>query len=298
MTNAMHPRCFWSLPLAVALLPLCVSSAEVKMVKDVSYLGEDRREKADLYLPVNKPGTSEGAAPHPGVVIIHGGGWTGGDKSAAREQNIGNALAENGYVCMSINYLLQLKEGEPIWPRNLQDCKTAVCWLRANAQRLEIDKEHIGVIGGSAGGHLALMVGVTDKSAGLDPTDACGGESCAVQAVIDLYGPIADTERWSKTLVGRSCEEAPELCKQVTPLSHLDAGDPPILVMHGTADTTVALRDSEVLDAALEKAGIQHQLIVIPDAPHSFHLQPKQRDLRPVVLEFFGKHLKQKPARP
>ena len=277
--------------LATWLLATSTSFAEVKVVKDVSYLGEERKEKADLYLP-GDGGSGDTTVLHPGVVIIHGGGWTGGDKGAAREQNIGTTLAENGYVCMSINYLLQPKEGERIWPRNLHDCKTAVCWLRANAQRLHVDEAHVGVIGGSAGGHLALMVGVTDKSAGLDPAGPCTDESCAVQAVIDLYGPIADTERWSKTLVGRDCAQAPELCKQVTPLSHLDAKDPPILVMHGTADTTVALRDSEVLDAALEKAGIEHQLVVVAGAPHSFHFQPKQRDLRPVVLEFLDKHLK------
>ena len=274
--------------LALGLAPLCAVSAQVKLSKDVSYLEEGRQEKADLYLP--PPG--DDSVRYPGVVIIHGGGWTGGDKGAVREQNIGTTLAENGYVCMSINYRLQPKEGERIWPRNLHDCKTAVRWLRANAERLQVDAAHIGVIGGSAGGHLALMVGVTDQDAGLDPPGPYGQHSCAVQAVIDLYGPIADTPRWSKTLVGRDCEEAPELCKQVTPLSHLDKSDPPVLIMHGTADKTVALRDSEVMAAALEKAGIEHQLIVVPGAPHTFHLQPKQRDLRPVVLDFFGKHLK------
>lgn len=274
--------------LIAVVSPLCAVEPDVKVVKDVSYLGDQRQEKADLYLPAHE--ADSGA--HPAVVIIHGGGWTGGDKGAAREQNIGNTLAAQGYVCMSINYLLQPKEGERIWPRNLHDCKTAVRWLRANAGRLHIDKEHVGVIGGSAGGHLALMVGVTDQGSGLDPEGPYGDQSCAVQAVVDLYGPIADTARWNKTLVDRDCEEAPELCKQVTPLSHLDARDPPVLVMHGTADTTVELRDSEVLAAALRQAGIEHQLVIVEAAPHSFHLQPKQRDLRPLVLDFFGKHLK------
>lgn len=293
LARSLLSRCliFVAAGLSSMTSQLPVVQAEVKIVKDVSYLGPDRKEKADLYLPDDAEG--EGPARHPGIVIIHGGGWTGGDKGAAREQNIGRTLAANGYVCMSINYLLQPKEGERIWPRNLQDCKTAVCWLRANAQRLHIDTEHIGVIGGSAGGHLALMVGVTDKQAGLDPPQAESlGQSCRVQAVIDLYGPIADTPRWSKTLVGRDCADAPELCRQVTPLSHLDASDPPILVMHGTADTTVDIRDSKVIDAALEKAGIEHQLVIVEGAPHSFHFQPKQQDLRPIALAFLNKHLK------
>ena len=78
----------------------------------------------------------------------------------------------------------------------------------------------------------------------------------------------------------------------MTPLSHLDKGDPPVLILHGTADKTVDLADSERFDAALEEAGVEHELIVIPDAPHTFHLQPKQRDLRPVVIGFFDKYLR------
>ncbi len=78
----------------------------------------------------------------------------------------------------------------------------------------------------------------------------------------------------------------------MTPLTFLDPKDPPLLILHGTADKTVPLRDSEVLAEAAKKAGTQHQLVVIPGAPHTFHLQPSQRDLRPLVLEFLDKHLK------
>lgn len=260
----------------------------VHIEKDIAYLGANRIEKADLYLPT----TSPDGAKRPGIVIIHGGGWVGGDKGAAREQNIGGTLASHGYVCLSINYRLQPKDGPRIWPQNLHDCKTAVRWLRANAERLQLDVEHIGVIGGSAGGHLAAMVGVTGPEAGLDPAEPYGSHSCRVQAVIDLYGPMADTPNRVTTLVGKSCEEAPELCRQVTPLSHLDKTDPPVLILHGTADKTVPVRDSEVFADALKKAGIEHELVIVPGAPHTFHLQPKERDLRPVVLDFFSRHLK------
>ncbi len=138
---------------------------EVSIEKDVAYLGEGRTEKADLYLPSKVIDADRAArlSQRPGVIIIHGGGWATGDKGAAREINIGTTLASQGYVCMSINYLLQPKEGPRIWPRNLHDCKTAVRWLRANSSKLQLDTEHIGVIGGSAGGHLALMLGLTDK---------------------------------------------------------------------------------------------------------------------------------------
>ncbi len=264
------------------------SAANVVVEHDVAYLGPDRAEKADLYLPSGDPPS----ALRPGVVIIHGGGWSGGDKRAAREQNIGNTLAARGYVCMSINYQLQAKGAPPIWPQNLHDCKTAVRWLRANADRLRLDSEHIGVIGGSAGGHLAVMLGVTGPESGLDPEEPYGEYSCRVQAVVDLYGVVADTPERPRKILGKTFEEAPELYRQVTPLSHLDKNDPPVLILHGTADKTVPVEESQRLAAGLKQAGIVHQLVIIPDAPHTFHLQPKQRDLRPLVLGFLAQHLR------
>jgi acetyl esterase/lipase len=264
--------------------------AEVRIEKNIAYLGGDRKERADLYLPAEaKPGEKR-----PGVVIIHGGGWTGGKRDAAREINIGTTLAENGYVGLSIDYILQTKEGPKIWPQNLHDCKTAVRWLRANAEKYQIDVDHVGVIGGSAGGHLAAMVGVTGPQDGLDPAGPYGEHSCAVQAVVDMYGPMANSLKRIQTLVDPDNPKADELVRQVTPLSHLDRNDPPVLILHGTADTTVDVADSEVFADALKKAGVEHELVIIPDAPHTFHLQPKQRDLRPVVLGFFDRHLKGK----
>lgn len=274
--------------LSVLLFSRGAAAGEVRIEKDIDYLGAERTEKADLY----QPPQADPAARYPGIVIIHGGGWSGGDKGAAREQNIGTTLAQNGYVCLSINYLLQPKEGPRIWPRNLHDCKTAVRWLRANAERLQLDPDHIGVIGGSAGGHLAAMVGATGPEAGLDPAGPYGEYSCQVQAVVNLYGPMARAEKWVRVLVGQPCEEAPELCRQITPLSHLDANDPPVLILHGTADKTVPLSESAEFAEGLQQAGVEHELVVISNAPHTFHLQPKQRDLRPVVLGFFAKHLK------
>src|SRR4051794_6290856 len=110
--------------------------------KDVPYLPPGRAEKLDLYLPSEDPKPGE---KRPGIVIIHGGGWTGGDKGAKREINIGTTLASHGYACASINYALAA-EGHPTWPGNLQDCKRAVRWLRKNAEKYRIDPDHIGAI--------------------------------------------------------------------------------------------------------------------------------------------------------
>lgn len=283
----MNRAFFHCLLFSLLVSTLGAQDPAVKIEKGVRYLPEDRKELADLYLPAQE------GKNRPGVLIIHGGGWTGGKRDAAREINIGTTLASHGYVCMSIDYLLHDPMSATLcWPQNLHDCKTAVRWMRANAERLGLDKEHIGVIGGSAGGHLASMVGVTGAESGLDPAGPYGEQSCKVACVVDLYGP-ADLENWKDIAALRqSRAAAPALYKQFSVLTHLDKADPPFLILHGTADKTVAVSQSESLAAALKKHGIEHHLEIIPDAPHTFHLQPKQRDLRPQVLAFFDKHLK------
>ncbi|MGE3780055.1 MAG: family 16 glycoside hydrolase, partial [Pirellulaceae bacterium] len=260
----------------------------VLIERGVHYLPEGRKELADLYLPLGR--TPETRSP--AVVIIHGGGWTGGQRDAARELNIGQTLALNGYVGMSIDYLLATAE-RPSWPQNIHDCKTAVRWLRANAARLQIDPDHIGVIGGSAGGHLTSLLALTGPADGLDPAGPYAEFSCAVQCAIPMYGAgeVRDSAN-TRAMLGKARDEAPELYRLASPNSHADAKDPPFLILHGTADKTVPVEQSEKLAAALKQAGVAHQLVIVPDAPHSFHLQPKQRDLRPLVLEFLKQHLR------
>jgi acetyl esterase/lipase len=260
-------------------------SAEVLVEKDVPYLGAERAEKLDLYRPAQTPH----GVRHPGIVIIHGGGWTGGDKGAAREQNIGTNLAEHGYVCVSVNYLLAAP-GKPSWPQNLHDCKLAVRFLRVNADKYHVDRERIGVIGGSAGGHLAAMVGVTGSETGLDPPGPHSEVSCRVQAAVPMYG--AAVIRRDTPMLPRRREEDPKLYELAAPLTHVTPDDPPFLILHGSADATVPVEQSEILAAALTKTGVSNELVIVEGAPHSFHLQPKQRDLRPLVIGFFDKHLK------
>ena len=259
---------------------------DIRVERGVQYLPAGRNERADLYFP-SQTATN---ARRPAVVIIHGGGWVGGRRDAAREINIGNTLARNGYVAMSIDYLLSDKK-QAVWPTNLWDCKIAVRWLRKNATRLGVDPERIGVIGGSAGGHLAAMVALTTPGDGLDPADPDGNISCAVKCCVDMYG-IADLGAYHDvTMLGKTFAEAPELYRLASPLTYVRSNSPPFLILHGTADKTVKLEQSELLADRLQQAGVPHELIVIPDAPHTFDLQPPQRDLRPAVLEFFEKHL-------
>ena len=260
----------------------------VKIDQDIRYLPPERTETADIYFPAKRAKNARSAA----VVIIHGGGWTGGDKAAAREFNIGTNLALNGYVAISINYVLATKD-KASWPQNLHDCMTAIRWLRKNAERLQIDPERIGVIGGSAGGHLAAMVGVLEAKDGLDPKGPYGGFSCRVQCAVPMYGPMDLTEhRNDISMLGKKREQAPDVYKAASPITYVHNNTPPMLILHGTADKTVDIKQSQLFAAALKKVGAVHELVIVDGAPHTFHLQPKERDLRPVVLGFFEKHLR------
>jgi acetyl esterase/lipase len=269
--------------------PLPSAPAGVVIEENVAYLDKGRTESADLYLPAKR----DRSVRSPAVVIIHGGGFTGGDKAAAREFNIGTTLALHGYVAMSINYALASKDN-PTWPRNLQDCMTAVRWLRKNADRLQIDADHIGVIGGSAGGHLAAMLAAAESKDGLDPAGPYAEYSCRVQCAAPMYGAYDFTDRKELIMIGKTRDQAPEAYRAASPILYLNRKTPPMLLLCGTADSEATVAQSERFAAALKKAGVEHELVLVEDAPHSFHLQPKQRDLRPLVLGFFDKHLKTK----
>eukprot|EP00906_Rhabdomonas_costata_P012661 RCo018229 len=264
------------------------------VMNDIPYLEPGRNETADLYLP-----TAVGRGEkRPAVVVIHGGGWIGGDKRAAREVNIATTLASHGYVALSINYALA-SPGRPIWPQNLYDCKTAVRWLRRNAELLQVDPGHIGAIGGSAGGHLSAMVALTPGKPGLDPTQPYSEFSTEIQAAVDLYGPAELTllsKSFEMVMIPPLSNETAALYRAASPVTYAARTAPPLQIIHGTADQLVPLEQSELLAEALKAAGASYELILVQGAPHSFDLQPPQRDLRPAVLEFFGSHFKFKSS--
>jgi acetyl esterase/lipase len=288
---ARGPILVWQAALAASfVVGLAGTSPAVDVEKDVPYLGRDRAEKADLYLP-ERPDDGERA---PAVVVIHGGGWRGGDKADAREQGIGQTLAGHGYVVLSINYVLTNDARPVTWPQNLYDCKTAVRWLRMNADRLRVDPDRIGVIGGSAGGHLSAMVAATGPEAALDPPGPYGEFPTRVQAAVILYAP-AEMHHIDRAWLGKTRAEDPKVYRDASPLTHLDPKDPPFLILHGTADAQVDVEQSRILDAALDKAGVEHQLIVIDGAPHTFGLENPYKDMRATVVAFFDRHLKKAP---
>lgn len=172
-------------------------------------------------------------------------------------------------------------------------------WLRKNAARFHLDAEHIGAIGGSAGGHLTALLAVSGPEVGIDPKE--GAEySCRIQAAVPMYAHCAASWEGSVPpkpyphlpMFTRSKAQDPALWDSASPIKQLSVDDPPMLILHGTADKTTPIDQSKRFHEAAKKIGVQSGLIVIEGAPHSFHLQPKQRDLRPEVVAFFNKYLK------
>lgn len=262
--------------------------ATVRYEADVVYLPAKRNDKADLYFPTDLPAGRR----LPVVVLIHGGGFNDGDKARPREIHIATNLVSGGYVVMSINYKLRKNQGEVTWPQSVYDAKTAVRWLRKNADRLQIDPDRIGAMGCSAGGNLAAMLALTGPPDGFDQPEPYGGFSSRVSCGIDFYGAVKLKDYHDMKMFAKTREEAPQLYEKASPVNYASKGDSPMLIVHGSEDKTVPLAQSEALAAALKKAGVAHELVVIPDAPHSFGLQPSQLDLRPVVLGFLDRYLK------
>lgn len=270
----------------------------VAIRKDVPYLAKDRKEMLDLYTPADRPADRRS----PAIVIIHGGGWVNGDKGGGREWLTGTTLAKAGYVCVSVNY--EMNAGNR-WPTNLHDCKNAVRWLRVNASTLQLDPDHIGVIGGSAGGHLALLVAYTADDPQLSPKEPYPGVSDRVSACVDMYGITnlltrretqpdgTPTEEFkSHRLFKETREEAPEKWRMASPVAHITEKSPPTFILHGTADTTVDRDQSKELDTALRAAGVESTLRMVPGANHAWALKTDDFDLTGDVTAFFDKYLK------
>jgi acetyl esterase/lipase len=305
------PRLLTALFL-VLLFPLAGFAAESatapapRITLDVAYLAPGRKEKLDLYLPA--PPLAGRLSP--AVVWIHGGGWMAGTKSETRAQEVCTTLAKAGYVAVSIEYRL----GEGAWPTNLQDCKNGVRFLRAHAKEYQIEPARIAVAGGSAGGHLALMVGFTGDQPAFDPKPADAlyhGVSCAVSAVIDMYGisdlrtrrAIADDGSLTAKILapGPAAVFGPadvpgDIYRLASPVTHIAKNSPPVLILHGLIDKTVDRAQAEDLERALTAAGVPHELVMVLGAGHTFDFEtwnkkPLTRDLRPVALAFLGKYL-------
>jgi acetyl esterase/lipase len=228
----------------------------------------------DLWLPEESESTHNKDL-YPVVVFIHGGAWESGDKSFMPFQVPFN---NRGYAVASINYRLTR---EYPYPAQIEDCKTAISWLRSHAKVFRLDPHRIGVWGISAGGHLAALLGTTSDTEGHNwesPADI----SSAVQAVCDWSGPtdLATMEQQAganyvlshsvRQLLGGTPEEKPDMAKEASPVTYIHTQSPPFLIMHGQHDTIVPVEQSQELASKLKAAKSNCILELIPHANHSF----------------------------
>ncbi|MBN1674029.1 MAG: alpha/beta hydrolase [Kiritimatiellae bacterium] len=264
------------------------AEADVVTHPDIEYARVgDLSLRLDLHIP-------KGVANPPLIVWIHGGGWRKGKRNVARVRG----MLEHGYALAGIQYRLSQ---EALFPAQIHDCKAAIRWLRAHAAAYGYDAGRLGVGGGSAGGHLAALLGT---SAGVGELEGkVGGhfeQSSRVQAVCDMWGPtdflqMGGGHNRAKSpesqLIGGPIQEHKEKVAVANPISYVDENDPPFLLLHGDRDRAVPLSQSQLLHAALCKAGVASELKVLQGAEHGARGYPAEK-MKEWVLAFFGRHLK------
>lgn len=256
---------------------------------DVSY---GRAGRQVLLLDVYRPRTP---GPHPAVVLIHGGGWSGGDKSGYR--GLGRLLALCGYVTFSINYRVA---PEHPYPAALDDCQRAVRWIRANSAAYDIDPNRIGAVGHSSGGHLAALLGVRDTRANGEADLA--RYSSRAQAVVSIYGAYDLEQLWSRTpalrktlagWLGGAPDRRSSEYRDASPRLLVDSRSSPFLMVHGSRDRVMPVEQARVMHQALRAAGVESRLLVLPGQAHGWAtLSPSGWSTYAALLGFFRDRLR------
>ena len=272
------------------------SGIEYHFYNGTAYLGEDREELMDIYSPVS---TISGI--RPAVILIHGGGWGTGGRLDARARQAAEYFVGKGYVAASIEYKLTTYEAAPLsspkvegaWAQNIYDCKTAVRFLKKYSGELNIDSNKIIVMGFSAGGHLAMLTGYSSGSDELNSGGLYTEQSNDVYGIISFYG-IPDVRIWGgEAFIDVSQQQAPEVWALASPVEHTKWNSPPILIVHGTVDTTVAIAQSESFVDILSAKKARYVYVPVEGAGHSFGLMPPQMDLRGVIDDFLSMDFEQ-----
>ncbi len=217
--------------------------------------------KLDAWVP-------DGPGPFPAVILVHGGGWTTGDKSGGPRKAfmapLHEPLQRAGFAWFSINYRLAPKHR---YPACIEDVETAIRWVKTNAERQRVDPRRIAISGESAGGHLVALAAVR--------ADA----STRLAAVVPFYAPFdlgamttpgAPLRAPFVALFGREQLDDATLAvlREASPLTHVRHGLPPFLLVHGTADDRVALSQSVTMQARLRAVDVPCELITIKDGVH------------------------------
>lgn len=235
----------------------------VEVIKDITYVKyQDRVLLLDIYRPSNS-----GDEKLPTIIVIRGGGWASGDKDGFGP--MAAELALRGFAAVCIEYRAS---DEALFPAAVMDTKSAVRWVKLNAEKYNFKKSSIGAIGGSAGGHLAVLLGVSSAANSLNQTR--NTEDFKIQAVVGLAAltdltVLPEGEPIIKWL-GKPYETNENLWQSASPLSYINKDSPPMLLMHSSSDRTVQYEQSLLAVEKLGEVGVYTELILIPDAPHAF----------------------------
>jgi acetyl esterase/lipase len=262
----------------------CFSQQYSRSWKDLNYAGDTFvYHRLDIYLPeVDKP-------TYPAVIEIYGSAWFSNNSKGADLPTLGKALLDAGFAVVMPNHR---SSADAKFPAQIQDIKAVVRFIRANAEKYQIDTSFIGITGYSSGGHLAALAGtsgsVRQYTVGSITEDIEGNVghdtaySSSVNAVVDWFGPtdflVMDScggqlvhnapNSPESSLIGGPIQDNKDKCALADPITYVDANDPPFLILHGDADPLVPHCESELLFDALQKANVPSQFVLVPNGQH------------------------------
>jgi acetyl esterase/lipase len=252
---------------------------DVIIEKDVVYADAGNRPlKLDIY----RPQTPNRAA----VLLVHGGGWSRGSKDMLTEA--GGALARQGFVVLAQEYRLT---GEAPFPANIHDVKRAIRWAKEHAAELGFDPDNLCLEGHSAGAHLVLLAGGTPDDARLAPPEGLGGVSQAVAAICAIYPPTLfhfGGARPSGALAASvlpGADASEEAAALASPIEHVTAAFPPVMLLHGDADKVVPVSASRRFEERVRAVGGKVDLHIYAGLPHGFANHP---EIRPAMMATIG----------
>jgi acetyl esterase/lipase len=261
---------------------------------NIHYLSDTiKKHELDIYLPPVKK------LSYPVVVWIHGGAWMSNDKYADMGYMVNTLkdLINAGYAVASIDY--RWSTTAP-FPAQVQDCNAAIDYIYKNAPQYNIDDSRIALMGFSAGGHLASLIGLSNNNNEHDFYYQGKKPGFKVNLVIDFYGPSdlttlkgadnPDPKNPVTLLLGGTVADKHKLAKEASPITWLDRGDPPFLIIQGEKDESVNPEQSKTLDDWLGKAGISHELIIVPGAPHYGPMFDAE-DIRREIIDYLKKYM-------
>ncbi len=270
--------------------PVRLSAGEVLFEQGIEYSNPDEQ-----HLQLNLARPKDQSQRSPVVMCIHGGGFRAGKRE--RWDKLCQQLAESGYVAATVTYRLAPKYQ---FPAAIHDVKAAVRWLRSNADKYQIDPTLIGVVGDSAGGHLAQFLGVTGDAPMWEGEGGNAGQSSRVTCVVNYYGPSDLTKSYGKSVdaaevlplwLGGDATKEHRRHILASPLYWVTPDAAPTLLLHGTKDTYVAHEQAVWIHDRLKAADVEVQLLSLEDAGHGFKGADAERS-EAAMRQFFDGHLR------